>query len=222
MNRIIPRATVAAAWLAAACGCQNSPSDSATVRPAGSDDIPAAVSITAQDATLGFASLTPRARVHVESYRIATHPTTVAQYRACVDAGGCQLPTAVESCSAHNDTSPISGPTHTIEQGGQMPMTCTTAEQSAQYCRWVGGGLPTIAQWLVAARGSEPRAYAWGEEAPGCDKHPWAYGMLVNPTSCCKQEADCSASQLARVGAHPNGASKSGLQDVLLAPSELV
>ncbi|MCU0694027.1 MAG: formylglycine-generating enzyme family protein, partial [Polyangiaceae bacterium] len=221
-NRII-RASAAAAWLAAAFGCQNSPSSKvAPVKAPGADDIPAAVSIAAQDATLGFASRTPRARVQVESYRIATQPTTVAQYRACVEAGGCQLPTAVESCSAHNDTSPISGPTHTIEQGGQMPMTCTTAEQATQYCRWVGGTLPTMAQWLVAARGSEPQVYAWGEEAPGCDKHPWAYGMLVNPTSCCMGEPGCSVTQLASVGAHPNGASKSGLQDVLLAPAELV
>jgi formylglycine-generating enzyme required for sulfatase activity len=219
MNRII-RATTAAAWLAAAPGCQNSPSNQ--VKAPDAEDIPATVSIAVQDATLGFASLTPRSAMRVERFRIAKHPTTVAQYRACVEAGACRLPTNVETCSAHNDTSPIDGPTHSIAEGAQMPMTCASAEQAAQFCSWVGGTLPTLAQWLVAARGREPQPYAWGDEPPTCEKHPWAYGMLSNRTSCCKQDAGCSLDQLTSVGAHPAGASAAGVQDVLLSPAELV
>jgi formylglycine-generating enzyme required for sulfatase activity len=222
MNRII-RATAAAAWLAAALACQNSPSNkTAPFKAPNAEDIPAAVSIAAQDATLGFASLTPRSAVSVEEFRIAKHPTTVAQYRACVEAGACRLPTNVQWCSAHNDTSPIDGPTHSMPQGEQMPMTCVSAEQAGEFCSWVGGALPTMAQWLVAARGREPQPYAWGDEPPTCEKHPWAYGMLSNQTSCCRQEAGCSVVQLASVGAHPAGASAAGVQDVLLTPAELV
>lgn len=56
---------------------------------------------------------------------------------------------------------------------GNRPATCVSWQQAAQYCRWIGGRLPTEAEWERAARGRKERAYPWsdatGEEPVDCD-----------------------------------------------------
>ncbi len=100
----------------------------------------------------------PRHYVSVRSFEISRSEVTVAQYRGCVQAGICSMPNSGGDCSWG-----LSG-------RDDHPVNCVDWHQAESYARWVGGRLPSEAEWEYAARGGgRDIEYPWGNSIASCN-----------------------------------------------------
>jgi formylglycine-generating enzyme required for sulfatase activity len=93
---------------------------------------------------------------------------------------------------------------------GTAPVNASWAA-ATQYCSFAGKTLPTEAEWELAARGTTEALYPWGAAPPTC--------TLANYSAC---RGDGGRPVVETVGAHPQGATPSGLYDMAGNVAELV
>jgi formylglycine-generating enzyme required for sulfatase activity len=102
----------------------------------------------------------PGRTMSLPAFRIDRTEVTVAAYKACVDAGRCTAPNTggyKDSCNW--------GTSRT-----DHPVNCVDWNQAQTYCAWKGKRLPTEQEWEKAARGTDGRKYAWGNDGYGSRK----------------------------------------------------
>lgn len=126
----------------------------------------------------------PRHNVYLDAFWIDKHEVSNAQHRKCVKAGACYEP-------VYRDDGGYKAP-------DQAVVYVNYWGDARSYASWVGGRLPTEAEWEKAARGTDRRIYPWGDSPPECGKA--YYG-------------GCAGRPLA-VGSHPGGASPYGALDM--------
>ena len=132
----------------------------------------------------------PRHKVHVDAFWIDRTQVTNAQYRQCVEAGSCSPPTKVRSLTRENY--------YGNPEYDDYPVIHVSWHQARDYAEWVGGRLPTEAEWEKAARGTDGRIYPWGND--------WD-ATRCNTTEGGKRDTT-------PVGAYPQGASPYGALDM--------
>jgi formylglycine-generating enzyme required for sulfatase activity len=98
---------------------------------------------------------TPAHGVMVKAFQMARTLVTNKQYRACVYAGAC---TAPDDCGDSF-------------KGDDQPVVGVDWNQAKAFSEWVGGRLPSEAEWEYAARSAGRYAkYPWGDAEATCER----------------------------------------------------
>jgi len=130
----------------------------------------------------------PRHQVTLRSLQMAKTLVTVEQYKACVDAGACTAPNTGGYCNWD-----AAGRT-------QHPINCVDWNQAKTFSEWVGGRLPSEAEWEYAARSAgKDQEYPWGNEEATCQRAVFS---------------GCGSNGTAPVCSKPQGNSEQGLCDM--------
>lgn len=148
--------------------------------------------------TLAISTEGPQHKVSLEGFWIMRTEVTNGQYKQCVRVNKC-----TEPVNDRWDKSEFSN----------YPVANINWYQANIYAEWVGGYLPTEAQWEKAARGKEDFIYPWGNEWDGnrlnyCDSNCLKENTWRDPT------INDGYPQTAPVGSYPTGASPYGAFDM--------
>lgn len=128
-------------------------------------------------------------QVAIAPFAMQQHEVTNAELSLCIQAGACTLWRPDEQ--------------QQIEAGApDLPAVQVDAFQAAEFCRWLGGTLPTADQWERAARGLDGAAWPWREPVVTRE-----YANIADPFA--------PDAQLAPVGRFAAGHSPEGLWDLI-------
>lgn len=147
----------------------------------------------------GFSCVTdslPLHTVYLDAFFIDQYEVANVQYTECVAADGCKYPSRTNSATRE---SYFANP-----EFDDYPVVFVAWADAAAYCTWAAKRLPTEAEWEKAARGSEVKAYPWGDGDPACT----LANSFNNPDGS-KCVGDTSA-----VGSFPEGSSVFGVADM--------
>lgn len=136
----------------------------------------------------------PVRQTTVDAFWIDEFEVTTANFTQCVKAGRCDAP-----------PTGVTGGYWNYEVAGREnhPINGVTWYGATDYCTWIGGRLPTEAEWEKAARGIDARIFPWGGSLPDC-----TLIVMDDGTNGCGMDST------GEVGSKPLGASPNGALDM--------
>ena len=141
----------------------------------------------------------------LDAFRLDRTEVTNAQYAAFLNAEDNQTEGGVPWLDMDSGVAQIelSGQTYRPSSGyDHHPVVGVSWYGARAYCAWVGGRLPTEAEWEYAASGPVSRTFPWGD-----DQRP----AVAN---CAESECADGFAGTAPVGSFPEGASWVGALDM--------
>lgn len=152
----------------------------------------------------------PTHEVSLKTFYMSKTEVTIEQYRACVKARACdgEINVKVSYSTSLNRM--------------DYPATYVSWHQARDFAHWVGGELPTEAQWEYAARSAGlDRAYPWGDERPNCTYTVMNYRSYLSARSR-SHKRGCGEDRVWAVCSKPKGDSAQGVCDLIGNVSEWV
>ncbi|HEX2620036.1 MAG TPA: SUMF1/EgtB/PvdO family nonheme iron enzyme, partial [Phototrophicaceae bacterium] len=125
-------------------------------------------------------------QIFTKPFWIGKTEVTNEQYKRCVDAGKCTLPQ--------------NSPEYANLDYANFPVIRVDWFQAMAYAEWLGGRLPTEAEWEYVARGPDALIYPWGNDFDGTRLNFCEYQCSGDNTFI-----DDGYSDRAPVGHYPEG-----------------
>jgi formylglycine-generating enzyme required for sulfatase activity len=158
--------------------------------------------------------------VVVRGFWLDRYEVDVARYRACVVAGACPTPKAIDTFTTE-ETSVCNWGAASRER---HPMNCVTHAEAAALCRYEGKRLPTEREFEAAASGAAERRFPWGNAAPStsllnacdasCAREATHLGLSLESMFDGRTPDDDGFAFTAPVGSFPAGATPEGVLDL--------
>lgn len=139
----------------------------------------------------------PAHPVALDAFRLGKYEVTNAQYAQCIRATVCKRTANPETLE-------------TPEQAN-LPVVSVSWEEAQTFCEWVGGRLPTEAEWEYAAAGPEERLFPWGQQWIGDAAN---YCDAQCPVTPREENYDDGYAMAAPVGSFAKGVSWCGAEDL--------
>jgi eukaryotic-like serine/threonine-protein kinase len=167
--------------------------------------------IAAGTFTFGEGKDAPKVTISRPFYLDRTE-VTVKAYQECVAKRLCSAADHVSMTPEGADASPSefaatwTSRCNAPRKALTHPINCVDFTGAESYCRSIGRRLPTEAEWELAARGVEGRAYAWGAEPPDCGR-----ACYDRNASCLDRSAGVTTCDAA---ARPTDSTREGVHDL--------
>ena len=129
------------------------------------------------------------------------HEVVVENYLECVAQGDC---TALEFSESPQCNTTVEHRSH--------PANCVALSQAIAYCKWRGGRLPTLGEWMSVATQRGKTKFPWGNTAPTCERAVVPLRKSGEPKI---EDLGCGRGGTWPVGSKPGGASPEGVLDLI-------